>query len=192
VSLFPGIGASPRVHGEDYVPGAPVNLFVEPHAPNDGVGGYGNMSIRQLCKPLTNSGRQFRFTFYNGQVCPHVSFELQDPGFLDYRTSLSPAEILFGGNHGIPGGNGYASEIVSDWIELWHPIGAGDQVIVIFDLGTFQGTTVGANSVDGTTFWNGLKHWTLNGAASYAQAAPGGSWNVNNNILVLVKKIEVR
>ena len=193
--LVPGIGAIPRTHGEDYVPGAPVNLFVEPHAPNDGVGGVQNVGVRQLLTPLTNSGRQFRFTFYNGRSCFHSSFELQDNAFNDYRTSLAPKEITFGGLPGPDGGGGdYASEVVSDWIELWHPIGAGDKLIVIFDVpNTTGGTTVGANSVDGTTFWNGINYWSRTGTTpSYADAAPGGTWTLNTNTLLFVKKVEVR
>ena len=191
MGLVPGIGALCPVRGEGYTPGSPVDLFVEPHAPNDGVAGYQNCSIRQLLNPLTNSGRQFRFTCYNGRSCSHVSFELQDGSFNDYRTSLGPAEITFGGGHGLSGGGG---EAVSDWIELWHPIGAGDKIITIFDIPNTSGlTSVGANAVDGTTFWNNVKNWSRNGSTpSWADAAPGGTWTVNNNVLLFVKLVEVR
>jgi len=192
--LVPGIGATPRLHGEDYVPGPGVDLFNEPAPPNDGVGGYENVNIRQLVFPLTNSGRQFRFTFYNGRSCFHSSFELQDNAFNDYRMSLAPKEITFGGSPGPNGAGGtYVSTVVSDWIELWHPIGAGDKIIINFDVpNTTGGTTVGFD-YDPDFHWTALRNWTRPGTTpAFADAAPGGTWSLNEHILLFVKKIEVR
>jgi hypothetical protein len=205
--LMPGSAAVPHLARTPYVPGSTMPMFDEPLSPQaEGGTVWRNMSVRQLITPLTNSGRQFRFTLYkNGagfSVLPikNVSFEIQDNATNDFKTAQQPKEILFGGVSGVPAGStgegpGSHGTVVSDWMELWHSIGPLNKMIVICDMGT--GSDYAALSLTAAQYtpnealYANLKAWYRSGA-SYNLAVPTGTWNVNNYWLGPIKKIEVR
>jgi hypothetical protein len=194
--MIPGLCAIPPTAPGAYSAGGGATAFESVAITNSLLSGYINYSLRQVLTPLAVGGRQFRFTFRASMEVTRIGFQAQaaqgggqggfgDDSSKEYFTVGTPVEIP-----GIPGTAAYPATILTDWFELPQVVSTSDKLVVVMDI---PGAPNGAGQKDfryGTV--SNCRMWYRQSVLTWNLATPPDTWNVQDNFVGIVTKVEAR